>query len=125
MCVAYLWATRWLKYAELNLGIAGIWLLLALLTVNNGANFLFTWPLFAFLVALGLLRLPFFKNHPAFNAFIVLGGSAPGILIFTPLIKNLFVGLTPSNMAVNLLFLNLLLGFLVPMLDIISTKNKA
>jgi hypothetical protein len=125
MCVVYLWATRWLKYAELNLGIAAIWLLLALLTVNNGANFLFTWPLYAFLVALGLIRLPFFKNHPAFNALIVLSGSAPGILIFTPLIKNLFVGLTPSNMAVNLLFLNLLLGLSVPMLDKISTKNEA
>jgi Peptidase family M28 len=123
-CGYYLFAQRWLKPMEINLGIAVIWLLLALLTLNNGVNFLFTWPLLAFLVSLGLIRLSFFKNHPVFNALMLLGGSAPGILIFTPLIKNLFVGLTPSNIAVILIPLNLLLGLLFPVLGTINSNKK-
>lgn len=120
----YLSATRWLKPTELILGVAAIWLVLAFYTLNSGANFLFTWPLFAFLVSFGLIRLSFFKTHPAFTALVLLIGSAPGLLIFTPLIKNLFVGLTPSCMAIILIFLNLLLGLLFPVLAAITTNKK-
>ena len=121
--VFYWVARRWLKPMELNLGVAAIWLVLALLTMNNGANFLFYWPLLAVLISLGLIRLPAIKNHPSPNSLILLAGSMPGLLIFTPLIKNLFVGLTPSYMAIILIFLNLLLGLMFPLLTAIGSNK--
>ncbi len=122
--IFYLISKKWLKPMEISLGISAIWLFLALFTLNNGANFLFTWPLFALLLSLYLVRLLCIKHHSGFNRLILLAGCAPGLLIFTPLIKNLFVGLTPSNMAVILLFVNLLLGLLFPVLVAIRLNKK-
>ena len=122
--VFYVISKKWLKPMEISLGLSASWLFLALFTLNNGASFLFTWPLFALLLSLLFVRLPSIKHHSGFNRLILLAGSAPGLLIFTPLIKNLFVGLTPSNMAVILLFVNLLLGLLFPVLAVIRSNKK-
>jgi hypothetical protein len=123
--IFYVISKKWLKLMEISLGISAIWLFLALFTLNNGANFLFTWPLFALLLSLLVVRLPGIKHHSGFNRLILSAGSTPGLLIFTPLIKNLFVGLTPSNMAVILLFVNVLLGLLFPVLAEISSNNRS
>lgn len=120
---AYLAIKRWVTNTELFLGIAVCWLLITLFTYNNGANFLFYWPLLAMLVSLISAKLPFIKNHPRFILMILLLGSAPGLLIFTPLIKNLFIGLTPSYMGIILLFLGLLLGLLTPILTEINSNK--
>ena len=89
VAVFYLIAKTWLKLMELNLGIVSIWLVLALLTINNGANFLFYWPLLALLISLGLIRLPYIKNQSGFKSLILLGGSTPGLLIFSPINQKL------------------------------------
>lgn len=122
--VFYQRAKRWFKTMELNLGVAAIWFLLALFTLDNGLNFLFYWPLLAFLLTLVLVRLPSIKNKVELNALILLAGSAPGLLLFTPLIKNLFVGLTPSYMSIILIFLSLLLGLLFPLLAAINSNRR-
>ena len=120
---AYLVVKRWLTNTELSLGIALCWLLLTLFSLNNGANFLFYWPVLAMLVSLGLIRLPCIRNNSALNTLSLLGGCLPGLLIFTPLIKSLFVGLTPSCMGIILIFLSFLLGLLTPVLtEINATK---
>jgi Peptidase family M28 len=123
VAVFYWVARRWLKPMELNFGVAAIWLALALLTIKNGANFLFYWPLLAMLVSFAIVRLPCIKNHQVFNCLILLVGSAPGLLIFTPLIKNLFIGLTPSFMAIILIFMSLLMGLLFPVLTTIDSNK--
>jgi uncharacterized Tic20 family protein len=124
MCIFYRYAKRWLKAMELNLGMAATWLLLALSTLNNGANFLFYWPLSALLISLALERLPFIKKNLVFNSLALLLGCTPGLLIFTPLIKNLFVGLTPCYMGIILVFLSLLLGLLFPLLAVFDSNTN-
>jgi Peptidase family M28 len=123
VAVFYWVVRRWLKPMELNLGVAAIWLALALLTIKNGANFLFYWPLLAVLISLSLIKLPAIKNHPSLNSLVLLAGSVPGLLIFSPLIKNLFIGLTPSFMAIILIFLSLLLGLMFPLLTAIGSNR--
>lgn len=121
----YLVIKKWVTNTELFLGIAVCWLLMALFTYNNGANFLFYWPLLAMLFSLILATLPFIKNHPRFIPVILLLGSVPGLLIFTPLIKNLFIGLTPSYIGIILVFLGLLLGLLSPVMAEINSNKTS
>lgn len=121
--IFYLLVLRWLLPMELNYGVAAVWLLLVLLTLNNGANFLFYWPLLLHLSALTLARWSAIKHKPILKLLILLAGSTPGILLFVPLIKNLFVGLTPSFMAVIMVFLCLIVGLLLPLIALIN-PNK-
>ena len=123
MGISYAFVLRWLLPMELNFGVAGVWLLLVLLTLDNGANFLFYWPLLALLVAFALIRWPAIKHKPILKLLIFLAGSSPGILLFVPLIKNLFVGLMPSFMAVIMVFLSLIVGLLFPLFALIN-PNK-
>jgi hypothetical protein len=49
-------------------------------------------------------------------------GVAPGIVMFAPLIKVLFVGLTPQLTGVVMIFPVMLLGLLVPLIDFLSRR---
>lgn len=117
---------KWLKPFEYCLGSIICWLIL-LITVSSmspGASFLFLWPLAGQLLALGIIL--FLQNHSWqwYSSVLLLLGMAPGLIIFTPLIINLFIGLTPQLIGVVVLFLVLLLGLITPPLEIIGKRRR-
>lgn len=120
----YLLAKKWFRPLEISFGITTVWLILTLLTVNNGINFLFTWPLLSVLLTFSLVSLPCINRYSVYMIAILLVGSSPGLLLFTPLIKNLFVGLTASNMSIILLFLSLIFGLLISVLTLLNPSNS-
>jgi Peptidase family M28 len=54
------------------------------------------------------------------SSILIFLGSIPGILLFTPLIRGLFIALTPQMIALVVVFLVLLLGLLTPLLEMIG-----
>ena len=63
-------------------------------------------------------------NQGFLNVLLIFLGSIPGLLIFTPLIKGLFIGLTPQMIGVVIVLLVLLLGLLTPLLAMIGQRNN-
>jgi hypothetical protein len=86
-----------------------------------GASFLFFWPLAPLLLAFGILFWQRIKNasSPMYLGLLLLG-VAPGILMFAPLIKALFTGLTPQLVGVVMVFLVMLLGLAAPLIDVLT-----
>lgn len=57
------------------------------------------------------------------NTTLIFLGSIPGVLLFTLLIKGLFIALTPQMIAVVIVFLVLLLGLLTPLFEMIGQRK--
>jgi len=116
---------RWIRPMELALGALACWLifLIAASVGLQGASFLFFWPLAPLILTFGIVLWHRIKNASSPMYFgIMLLGVAPGILLFAPLIKALFVGLTPQLVGVVMVFLVMLLGLLVPLIDILTKR---
>jgi hypothetical protein len=114
---------RWICPMELAAGAMFVWLILLIATsiLLPGASFLFFWPLAPALTVLGLLFLINGKNMPpTFVSVLFILATAPGIVIFAPFIKALFIGLTPNQIAVVTGFLALFLGLIAPLLDLLT-----
>jgi hypothetical protein len=90
-----------------------------------GASFLFLWPLAPILLS-NLLTLGFNVkgNTTVAGTLITVLGAAPGIMMFAPFIKALFIGLTPNQIGLVMGFLALFLGLLNPLLDVLTTQLK-
>ncbi len=116
---------RWIRPMELAFGVMACWLvcLIAASIELPGASFLFFWPLAPLLLTSGMVFWQRIKNSssPMYLGIILLG-VAPGIMMFSPLIKALFVGLTPQLVGVVMAFLVLLLGLLVPLIDVLIRR---
>ena len=144
---AYLY--KWLHPIEFTLGVMACWLLLLVVTSLwlPGASFLLFWPLAAIQLIVGMLFInPFSLRgkvgmrglesifpHPSplpgeegifqGSPILIFLGSIPGILLFTPLIRGLFIALTPQMIGVVVVFLVLLLGLLTPLLEMIGQRK--
>ena len=98
---------RWIRPMELAFGAMACWLLFLIAASIGlpGASFLFFWPLAPILLAFCILFWQRSKNtsSPMYLGLLLLG-VAPGILMFAPLIKALFVGLTPQLVGVAMSF---------------------
>jgi hypothetical protein len=118
-------ASKWLSPIEYAVCIMACWLALLVLTSTwlPGVSFLFFWPVAAMLIALGVVLLLRANIQPQVYALLIFLGSVPGILIFTPFLKNLFIALTPQMIGVVVFFLVLLLGLLTPLLEIIEHRK--
>ncbi len=80
-----------------------------------GATFLLTWPLLAMLLALGLcLHRPGMGQGS--RCLVLLAGAAPGVILLSPLVWGVYVGLTPNAMWVAALLVAQLLGLLAALL---------
>ena len=116
---------RWIRPMELALGAMACWLifLIAASAGLQGVSFLFLWPLAPLLLIIGIVLWHPVKNtsSPIYLGLMLLG-VAPGILMFAPLIKALFVGLTPQLIGVVMVFLVMLLGLLVPLIDVLTKR---
>ncbi len=109
---------RWLTALEFNCAVLVIWLVLTLVSTTGlpGASYVFFWPLAAMLLAVWLtLLLRLAPLHPV-NNLILLVASILAVLLYVPLIKGLFIGLTPHKLAAVVAVLTLLLGLLTPLL---------
>ena len=117
----------WIRPMELTVGASMIWLTLLIVTsvALPGASFLFLWPLAPVLIA-NLISLSLSENDKTsvLRAIIIVFGAAPGIMMFAPFIKALFIGLTPNQMGLIMGFLALFLGLLNPLLDVLTTQLK-
>jgi Peptidase family M28 len=124
---AYLhtYITKWLRPIEFVFGIMACWLTLLALTSIwlPGVSFLLFWPLAAMLMGLGMTLILRKNSQQPVHALLVFLGSIPGILIFVPFLKNLFVALTPHMVGVVVIFLDLLLGLLTPLLERIEHRK--
>ncbi len=116
---------RWIRPMELALGAMACWLILLIAASIEvpGASFLFFWPLASLLLAFGLLFWQQINNSssPVYWGLILLG-LAPGILLLVPLIKALFIGLTPQRVGVVMVVLALLLGLLAPVIEVLTRR---
>ena len=116
---------RWIRPMELAFGAMACWLLFLIATsiALRGASFLFLWPLAPLLLTIGILFWQRVQNisSPLYFGLILLG-TAPGILMFAPLIKALFIGLTPQLVGVVMSVLVLLLGLLVPLIEVLIRR---
>lgn len=112
-----------------NLAVGGLlwWLILMILTTvyAPGASYLFTWPLLFSLLPLGV-RLFARGRKGAFSPSfaLLLLGAVPGIVLMTPLIYQVFIGLTLKSIGTIMVLVVLALGLLIPHLDLLARPKK-
>ena len=117
----------WLTAAEQGMGAAALWvvLLLAVSVALPGASFLLLWPLVGVLLAALVLLLPWAARQPnTVRAAILLLGAAPGVILFAPFVRQIYIALTPQLPGVPMLLLALLLGLLSPLLGLVSSRRS-
>jgi hypothetical protein len=112
-----------------NLMVGGLlwWLVLLVSTsiLLPGASFLFTWPLIFSLIGLGvMLMVKEEHQHGLQLAGWLALCSVPGIILWIPTIYQTFAGLTLGLIGPVMFMLVLLLGLLLPHLNIIATGRK-
>lgn len=122
---------RWLRVPRerrapsLALGALGWWL--ALLVASShfvpGASYLFLWPAFASLAWLAGSFLRALRSPWARAACLALA-AIPAPALFMPLVYGLHLTLPISLLAVPMVLLAVMLGGLVPQLDVITRRDR-
>lgn len=117
------------RISEQNLWMGAMlcWLILTLLTslFLPGASYLFFWPLLFGLVALGVtLVLKDQRPTAATRILVLLIGMLPAVILLAPVIKLLFNGLTVSASAFVMILVVLLLGLLIPQLNLMTASRR-
>jgi hypothetical protein len=116
---------RRLKRYEYHFGIIFVWLLLtvSVAIVIPGAAYVLIWPLLTLLlVKLGLCC--FDEQKIPVTIYVVYAISLiPGLLIFTPLIYGMYVGLTPNAIGMLSGITILFLGVLTPALHALKVAK--
>lgn len=109
---------KWLRPLELAAGGAFLWaaLLVAATRFVPGATFVLLWPLLGVLISLLFVLSARAQAGPSsLRLSALLLGAAPGVLIFAPMIWQVFVALTPRLFGVPILLLLLLVVLAAPM----------
>lgn len=115
---------RWIAPLELALASLLIWLILliAASALMPGASFMLAWPMLAMLLAQGALLLwPGLASVG--RATCLLLGAAPAVLLFTPLLRAVFIGLGPNMLFVMVGVLVLLMGLMAVLLADLMTET--
>ncbi|HEY0078082.1 MAG TPA: M20/M25/M40 family metallo-hydrolase [Pyrinomonadaceae bacterium] len=106
---------------------ASVWWALALLLTTlfvPGASYLFTWTLLAALVALLVVILSGGTQASTGRRIAALFiGAIPAVVLFSPLIETLFVGLTVGSSALVMLVVALVLALVIPQLKLVGGAN--
>jgi hypothetical protein len=114
---------KWVNPIEFSFGVMVCWLLLLVASsvYVPGMSYLFFWPLTVMLVVIGMLLI---LNPPQSIVMMLIGlVSVPSILFFVPLIKNIYTGLTIQMIGAVMVCLLLLMGLLVPLLEIVGRRK--
>jgi hypothetical protein len=114
---------RWFRPMELSVGAAFVWVVLLLYSnwAMPGSSFLFAWPLAATLPVWLYLMSAKATTRTLNHRVILLALSAvPGLVLFTPFLRLLFLALTTPLASIPILVLVLLLGILWPLLSLLQ-----
>ncbi len=112
---------------NLAMGAALWWLILMAGTIVflPGASYLFSWPLLYSLAGLGYYFSSKSESSASWKLFAVLiVTSIPGIILLAPAIYHLSVALPMAMMGGPMILTALMLGLLVPHLEVIQRLNK-
>jgi hypothetical protein len=118
------------KFSAVNLTLGGLlwWAILMVLTglYLPGVSYLFTWPLLFTLVAVGVNLVLSPRPDVNVNQHLVLYllCALPGIILGVPLVKLAFTGLTLRSSALVLPLVVLLLGLLLPLVEVMSRPKR-
>jgi hypothetical protein len=113
--VVYIFMGKRANPGSLAVGAILWWLLLTLVisVLIPGGSFLFHWPLLFSM--LGLAWMIWAPEHKKFSSLLVLTiGAVPAIILWVPVIYQIFIGLTLNFVAFIMAMVVLLLGLLVP-----------
>ncbi|MES2149855.1 MAG: M28 family peptidase [Pseudomonadota bacterium] len=100
-----------LAAAALGALLAMTLLLLVTSALMPGASYLLTWPLFAALFAFAALHAgPGARMGQGGRIAILLAGVTPGVLLVVPLLRDVYLALTPERMNLPIGLLAILLG---------------
>ncbi|UUZ50700.1 hypothetical protein LP420_13685 [Massilia sp. B-10] len=92
--------------------------------VAPGASFLLLWPLLPVLVSFIALATAWGKAQShSLRAAILLLGAAPGIVLFAPFVRQIFIALTPQMAGVAVLLVVLMLGLMTPLLALMGGRR--
>lgn len=103
------------------------WLILMVLSAVflPGASYLFTWPLFFSLIALGGTLALREHSFASWRSLALLAVAAiPVLILFSSLIQLLLVGLTVRSSGVVMVLVALTLGLLAPHIHLMTTPGK-
>lgn len=118
---------RWISFNNLTIGSMFLWLIVAVTSsfLLPGASYLFQWPVFFLLIAIGTTFL--FNNRDPFSAkslVVVCAGVSPGLILMTASTYNIFTGLMLGMLPILMALVMLSLIALVPLLKYISLPYK-
>jgi hypothetical protein len=112
-------------FESLAVGALLCWLLLTLIISIRipGGSFLFHWPLLAGMVGLGWKMLISERNQIG-NMLILPLCAVPAVVLWVPVIYQIFIGLTLNWIPFTIAMVVLLLGLLLPLFSIIAAPFK-
>lgn len=116
---------RWFAPLELGFGALLLWQALMVLTsfAMPGVTFLFAWPLLALLAVLGLLFSRRYASvAPGTRTALLVVGLAPAVLLCGPVVRTLYVGLSPQASIVSGLMLALVAGLMTPLVSMLTRR---
>lgn len=116
---------RWARAFDVAMGASFWWMILALLTslLIPGGSYLFVWPLLFALIGLGV-RFLVKDERPSIAIAVSTLCAIPAIFLIVPVINTLFTALTFNAANMILLSLVLLLGLLIPALELAVSAMK-
>lgn len=116
------WLRMKTSVLDLSFGALLFWWLMALITsiLLPGFSYLFTWPLLFSALAMGLALW----KSPSYNEIILTVGALPGVILFAPFLYMLFNFALAPMIGVLGLFVSLLLGLLIPQMDLLTRTHK-
>jgi hypothetical protein len=91
-----------------------------------GASFVFQWPLLFSLIGLGWVMLApeNQKKHRWLNPVVLSLCAVPGLVLMSPIVYQIFVGMTLNWVLLVMVMVVLLFGFLLPQLQLIVSPFK-
>jgi hypothetical protein len=106
-------------WAGVLTGWAG--LMLATTFLLPGASYLFAWPLLGAEVGFAARLLA--RPGARWATPVVIASGLPAVVLVTPMVHLVFVGLTLALVAAAMVLLAMLLGLLVPQLDLLTARR--
>ncbi len=122
----YTWFRRMASVTSLWAGALLLWLVLTITAAATlpGAAYVFTWPLLFALAGLAFLTARGGNVHSWPAALILWATAAPAIVMTGPLIEQLFVAMTMAVAAAPAHFTGLLLGLLIPLVELAGGPRR-
>jgi len=120
----YIWFRRKTSAENLYVGALLVWAvaMIASAVLAPGASYLFTLPLIFALIPLAFKFVSEKQDRARLLAFYVF--SIPAIVLLVPVVNILFIGLPPPVFPGIVILIVLLLGLLLPQLDLLQAASR-